>query len=614
MNKKILSLSICASLCLPTLALTNMCVKQKNGKIVRYNIENVDEVFYEKIDSNQVVDEADTPLKFTILSSSTVEVKEEYDYVSLEEIVVPARVQIDGQIYTVTGIGYSAFSYCNLTSIELPSTLTEIKEDAFWGCDNLNSINIPESVTSIGSSAFYSCDNLTSVEISKNVSEFGKSAFAKCDKLSKITVAEDNPYFTAEDNIVYNKEKTKIIFALKNIPENLKIASTVTSIEESAFKYCSTLTNVEIPESVTNIGESAFSGCSALEKIVLPSSITSIPTNLFENCSNLKSVKIPENVTSIEEYAFYGCTSLKEMEIPSSVTSIGYGAFYDCSGLTSINIPESVTSIGKYAFSGCSSLTSIDIPKNITNINYSTFSYCYGLKNVVIPENVTSIDEDAFYYCSSLQSITIPASVNTIEDYAFYGCKSLSEFKIDENNEYFSSKDGVLFNKNKTKLLFVTPTIKGTFTIPATVTSIGNKAFADCTSLNSIEVPANTYFTADAIYGCTKLNSINIDADNRSFSSEDGVVYNKTKTEIICVPNGVEGIFTILSSVTRIGQKAFYNCENLTYILIPESVTYIGDYAFSGCYYLNVDIDNSKENVETGYSSLYNCKSVTYLK
>ena len=132
--------------------------------------------------------------------------------------------------------------------------------------------------------------------------------------------------------------------------------------------------------------------------------------------------------------------------------------------------------------------------------------------------------------------------------------------------------------------------------------------------MNSIEVPANTYFTADAIYGCTKLNSINIDADNKSFSSEDGIVYNKTKTEIICVPNGVEGIFTILSSVTRIGQKAFYNCGNLTYILIPESVTYIGDYAFSGCNYLNVDIDNSKENVETGYSSLYSCKSVTYLK
>ena len=216
---------------------------------------------------------------------------------------------------------------------------------------------------------------------------------------------------------------------------SVTISNSVTSIEDEAFRFCSSLTSVTIPESVTSIGERAFSGCSGLTSVTIPSSVTTIVEGAFSGCSGLTSVTIPSSVTSIGEWAFSGCSGLTSVAIPSSVTSIGNSAFQRCSGLTSVTIPSSVTSIGGSAFYECSGLTSVTIPNSVTTIGQYAFFGCSGLTSVAIPNSVTSIDYSAFEYCSGLTSVTIPNSVTSIGDYAFRECRSLTSVFIGNSVE-----------------------------------------------------------------------------------------------------------------------------------------------------------------------------------
>ena len=265
-------------------------------------------------------------------------------------------------------------------------------------------------------------------------------------------------------------------------------------------------------------------------------------SNSFYRNSKVKRIKISNNITSIGNYAFNNCSNLTSITIPNSVTSIGDGAFSSCSGLTSITIPDSVTSIGSSAFYNCYNLTSITIPNSVTSIRMQTFSYCSNLTSITIPDSVTSIEYQAFYVCSSLTSIEIPESVTSIEGSAFNYCSSLTDIEIDENNQYFTVENQILFNKNKSTLIYYfNPS--STYEIPNFVTSIGKSAFFNYSSLISITIPETVTSIGDrAFYKCSSLTSI-----------------------------------TIPNFVTEIGRDAFFNCSNLTSIIIPESVTYLGD-------------------------------------
>ena len=183
-------------------------------------------------------------------------------------------------------------NYYEVTGIEIPNTITSIKDYQFNGFNNITTIEIPSSVTSIGTSAFSNCSSLTTIEIPSSVTSIGSHAFNRCTNLTNITIPES-----------------------------------VTSIGDSAFHDCDSLTNITIPESVTSIGYGAFESCSSLTSITIPSSVTSIGNYAFESCSSLTSIIIPNSVTSIGKAAFRRCTSLTNITIPNEVLSVGNNAF-----------------------------------------------------------------------------------------------------------------------------------------------------------------------------------------------------------------------------------------------------------------------------------------------
>ena len=267
----------------------------------------------------------------------------------------------------------SAFWNCrSLSEIVIPSSVTSIGDFAFYGCDSLSEIVIPSSVTSIGDWAFFRCSSLKYISIPKSVVCLNGNPFAYWNgKLECLS-----PYYIYEDDVLFNKDKSKII-SFRN--QNIK--------------------SYVIPSSVTSIGDSAFYGCRSLSEIVIPSSVTSIGKGAFSYCRSLSEIFIPSSVTSIGKGAFAICDSLSEIVIPSSVTSIGKGAFSYCRSLSEIVIPSSVTSIGDSAFSYCDSLSEIVIPSSVISIGKGVFSYCGSLSEIVIPFSVTSIGDSAFYDC-----------------------------------------------------------------------------------------------------------------------------------------------------------------------------------------------------------------------
>ena len=289
-----------------------------------------------------------------------------------------------------------AFGNCrSLSEIVIPSSVTSIGDSAFITCSSLSEIVIPSSVTSIGNYAFSFCSSLKYISIPKSVICLNGNPFAAWDGKFECL----SPNFVYEDDVLFNKDKSRIIsFRNQNI-KSYVIPSSVTSIK-GAFSFCHSLSEIVIPSSVTSIGDSAFSCCRSLSEIVIPSSVNSIGDLAFSGCDSLSEIVIPSSVNSIGDYAFSGCDSLSEIVIPSSVTSIGDYAFSSCSSLSKIVIPSSVNSIGNSAFSGCSSLSKIIIPTSVTSIGDRTFSGCSSLSEVVIPSSVTSIGDHAFANCS----------------------------------------------------------------------------------------------------------------------------------------------------------------------------------------------------------------------
>ena len=308
-----------------------------------------------------------------------------------------------------------------------------ICNSAFWYCLSLSEIVIPNSVTSIGDLAFSFCSSLAEVVIPNSVVCINGNPFwywnGKLECLS--------PSFVYENNILFNKDKSRIIsFRNQNLTSYV-IPNNVTSIGDRAFSFCSSLAEVVIPNSVTRIGDSAFESCSSLAEVIIPDSITGIGDHTFSLCKSLAEVIIPNSVTNIGKGAFQLCSSLAEVVIPNSVVCINGNPFHgwngklDCLSLSFVyedNILFNKDKSRIISFRN-QELTSYVIPNSVTRIGDYAFSSCSSLVEVVIPNSVTRIGDYAFLHCSSLSSIVIPVSVTIIGSYAFAGCNFSNNVK-----------------------------------------------------------------------------------------------------------------------------------------------------------------------------------------
>lgn len=305
---------------------------------------------------------------------------------------------------------------------------------------------IPYGVTDIEKSAFEYC-RMQYINIPSTVKTIGDCAFTRCD-LYKISVDAGNTAYCSVDGVLFNKAKTEIIcYPTSNgitsytVPNGVKtirnfafywsglteiiLPDGLTTIEKEAFSYCSKLTEITIPQSVTNIGEYAFRYCTSLTEITIPDGITNLNLGTFIDCTSLASVVIPDNVTDIGDYAFGYCSSLASVTIGSSVENIGENAFYRCA-LTEITIPDSVKTIGSSVFA-YTKLTSVTIPESVTYLDSGVFYGCYSLTSATIEANISRLEYGLFYYCDSLKTVTIPKSVTYIDEDAFYDCSGLTD-------------------------------------------------------------------------------------------------------------------------------------------------------------------------------------------
>ncbi|MDD3364991.1 MAG: leucine-rich repeat protein [Syntrophomonas sp.] len=583
----------------------------------------------------------------------------------------------------VTSIGNQAFTKCtSLASITLPQSITSIGEGAFGIC-GLTSITIPQTVTNIGTAAFGGCRSLNSITVAAENLNYSSKDGVLFDK-EGTTLVQCPGGLT---NVLIPQEVTAIAdlaFSYCATISSIEIPEGVTSIGQSAFAGCTSLTSIAIPEGVTSIGETTFVGCIGLTSITIPEGVTSIGKAAFGACIGLTGITIPQTVISIGEQAFYRCMSLTSIKfnsekttifdntntIPVSTTMIGYdpsaakeyAAKYDrefevlqtqegdytytltdgkakITGYTGtggdVTIPDKlggvdVTRIGDYAFYGCTGLTGITT--SVTNIGNNAFDDCTELTSITLLEGVTNIGEWAFYDCTGLTGITIPASVTSIGSKAFGRCAKLTSIAVAGQNSQYSSKDGVLFNKDGT-ILMACPAGLTSITIPIGVTSIGEDAFSNCTGLTSITIPQGVTNISDgAFFGCTGLIAIEVDGNNSTYASKGGMLFDKAGTILMACPGGFKNIdiplevtaiddmafsgctglssITIPEKVTTIGLCAFSNCTGLTSIIIPQGVTNIGNSAFLGCMGLT-SITLPQGVTSIGDSTFFGCMGLT---
>ncbi len=448
------------------------------------------------------------------------------------------------------------------------------------------------TVTAIQPGAFNNSTQLTSVSIPKTVVNMGLGTFASCPKLTTIVVADDNPTFTAIDDVLYDKDLTTVISCAGAKSGDYSTPTTVSLIAWAAFWGCEKLTSVTLTEGVMEIQSYAFRGCKGIKTMSIPEGVSAIHNGTFFTCRKLQSIQLPSTLLQIGNSAFLGCSNLTEISFPESCQEIGENAFEDCMQLQELTFPSSLTKIGFRAFANCSQIEQVSIPATVTEIGMSVFSGCTNLQSIdvspdnayyksvegvlfdhdvtllinyptaregayVMPPTVTTIGTSAFYLCMNMTAIKLSPALETIGDAAFLGCYGLTELKL-----------------------------------PHRVNNIGFNAFGSCMSLTSITaypiaaptITVNTFSTDTysvplyiPIHYRTAYTKHSI---WKQFTQKNNIVECMTATTEESFPNAVSTLsMEIVSSETDIHS---YQCV----LTLPEGMQLLTDE--EGTYLFNV--------------------------
>lgn len=453
-----------------------------------------------------------------------------------------------------------------LKKIILPEGITDTGQISFYNCTALTDVTLPDGLTIINRNAFRSCNALKSIKLPDNLESIEKQAFGFCIALESIDVPN----------------KTK-------------------DIGEQAFLVCSGLTSLMIGDGMINIGKEAFLNDTQLQSVTIQSA-QAIGEYAFFGCSSLSDVTI-DHVKNIGESAFSGCTSLSNLNIKGT-ESIGGNAFKNCTSLASITLPQTITGIGTFAFAG-SGLTSITIPGSMKQISDEAFNGCTALKTATLEEGVETIGKNAFTNCKELTDITIPSTVTSIGNYAFNICPKLATVTFAGETPQLNSLGQNAFQScealtsidipdNVTTLATRTFNLCTTLenvTLPNQLESIGDFVFNECSALKKLDIPQNvTSIGGNAFNKCGELTTVNFLGQVPQLNSiGKHAFYECQKLADLTLPD----------RLTSIGKSAFYRCNALTSIRIPDNVVTIATKVFQECSGLaTVVLPKNLENIE----------------
>ncbi|MBQ6652263.1 MAG: leucine-rich repeat protein [Prevotella sp.] len=425
------------------------------------------------------------------------------------------------------------------TNYTVPDGITEIATNGIVGNSHMQSIDLND-VTNLHESSILNDYDLKTVVLPKNLQLEGiEGAIAGCMAIEEYVVPDDCVNFAGVDGVVFSKDmKTLYFYPPNKAGESYDIPTSVEKIGAQAFRLARNITTLEVPKSVTEIGKQAFRDMRRLETATFaePASIEGFGDNIFMDCHYLTEVTLPSSLTRIDN-AYYNCENLKIINVPdgSQLRNIAGSAFTTNKALEEFNFLGSceLKTIGSNAFANLTNLTSFDVPKTVTQISANAFSGCSSLATVTFAEDaeLTSVHAGAFADCG-LTAITIPESL----------------------------------------------------------ARIGAEVFRNCAVLETVNLSANvTYVDSQAFKYCNNLAEINVDKDNTTYSSVDGYLLTADKETLVLFPPGkANSKFTLLPpSITKIGDYAFYACEKLENVIIPNKVNTIGKRAFGLCTNLN---------------------------
>lgn len=499
--------------------------------------------------------------------------------------------------------------------------------DTFCDISNplmVDKVVIGDGITSIDFPLFEDWNNVKSVVIGRSLSHIESSAFKGCS-IFKEFVDGGNPYFSFINGVLFDKGgKTLIIFPAGKVGRYVFPAG-VETIAENAFASCS-LTSMLISESVSSIPPGAFRSCFAMLKLEVDENnkyYTAVENVLFNkektalihfSCNGRNTYTVPAGVESVDSFCW--CDNLSSVVLPDSVTTIGNFTFHGCYDLHSVNIPASVTSIGFGALSLLGTLKNFDVhednqyfsqkdgvlfdkegktllryacgmgsrytvPDGVEVIDGYAFTQCYKLESITIPDGVTTIEDGAFAKCVNLENVSISKSVTTIGEQALRDCSDLKSITVDNDNPAFSSIDGALFDKSGETLIRYPCRSNHNYTLPDSVKTIKAGAFSLCYFFSYIKIGESLEEIDPHLFSDASLTTIEVSDKNQRFTSVDGVLYDKDVKTLKLFPGDKDDNFTLPDTVESIG--TCFAGSNLRVVTLGAKVSAIEPFAFARC-------------------------------